>query len=183
MGEYIRIFEYSNILVTNIYLDIRSYQFFFYEYIRTFVRVKFVCTNIFRHSLVSVLECKTLTNIRIYSNIRAIFNTNTYSDIRSCQKKLYEYIRIFIRVILLIRIYSDIHSYQNFHECHTLVSTFLIFANFPNLASTFLIWAKKVRDPGSRDPAFFRLCLTLVNVNVVGFGQNWCIRVFQISNS
>ena len=57
--EYIRIFEYSNILVTNIYSDIRSYHFFFYEYIRTFVRVKFVCTNIFGHSLVSVLECKT----------------------------------------------------------------------------------------------------------------------------
>ena len=53
------IFEYSNILATNIYSDIRSYQFFFYEYIRTFVRVKFVCTNIFGHSLVSVLECKT----------------------------------------------------------------------------------------------------------------------------
>ena len=57
--EYIRIFEYSNILVTNKYSDIRSYQFFFYEYIRTFVRVKFVCTNIFGHSLVSVLEGKT----------------------------------------------------------------------------------------------------------------------------
>ena len=57
--DYIRIFKYSNILVTNIYSDIRSYQFFFYEYIRTFVRVKFVCTNIFGHSLVSVLECKT----------------------------------------------------------------------------------------------------------------------------
>ena len=57
--EYIRIFEYSNKLVTNIYSDIRSYQIFFYEYIRTFVRVKFVCTNIFGHSLVSVLECKT----------------------------------------------------------------------------------------------------------------------------
>ena len=56
--EYIRKFEYSNILVTNIYSDIRSYQFFFYKYIRTFVRVKFVCTNIFGHSLVSVLECK-----------------------------------------------------------------------------------------------------------------------------
>ena len=53
------IFKYSNILITNIYSDIRSYQFFFYEYIRTFVRVKFVCTNIFGHSLVSVLECKT----------------------------------------------------------------------------------------------------------------------------
>ena len=57
--EYIRIFKYSNILVTNIYSDIRSYKFFFYEYIRTFVRVKFVCANIFGHSLVSVLECKT----------------------------------------------------------------------------------------------------------------------------
>ena len=53
------IFEYLNILVTNIYSDIRSYQFFFYEYIRTFVRLKFVCTNIFGYSLVSVLECKT----------------------------------------------------------------------------------------------------------------------------
>ena len=84
MGKYTsECDEYLNILVTNIYLDIRSYQFFFYEYIRTFVRVKFVCTNIFGHSLVSVLECKTKTNIRIYSNIRAIFNTNTYSDIRS----------------------------------------------------------------------------------------------------
>ena len=49
------IFEYSNIFVTNIYSDIRSYQFLFYGYIRTFVRVKFVCTNIFGHSLVSVL--------------------------------------------------------------------------------------------------------------------------------
>ena len=57
--EYIRIFEYSNILVTNIYSDIHSYKVFFYEYIRTFVRVKFVWTNIFGHSLVSVLECKT----------------------------------------------------------------------------------------------------------------------------
>ena len=83
--EYIQIFEYSNILVTNIYSDIHSYKFFFHEYIRTFVRVKFVCTNTFGHSLVSVLECKTETNIRIYSNIRAIFNTNTYLDIRLCQ--------------------------------------------------------------------------------------------------
>ena len=33
------IFKYSNILVTNIYSNICSYQFFFYEYIGTFVRV------------------------------------------------------------------------------------------------------------------------------------------------
>ena len=57
-GEYIRIFKYSNILVTNIYSDIHSYQFFFYKYIRTFVRAKFVCTDIFGHSVMSVLECK-----------------------------------------------------------------------------------------------------------------------------
>ena len=79
------IFEYSNILGTNIYSDIHSGQFCLYEYIRTFVRVKFVCTNIFRHSFMSVLESENRPNIRIYSNIRTIFNTNIYSDIRSCQ--------------------------------------------------------------------------------------------------
>ena len=51
--EYIRIFEY-------ICHDIRSYQFFRYEYIRSFVRVKFDCTNIFGYSFVSVLECKNV---------------------------------------------------------------------------------------------------------------------------
>ena len=34
---------------------------------------------------------------------------------------LYEYIRTFIRVNFLIRIYSDIHSCRNSYECHTLV--------------------------------------------------------------
>ena len=77
------IFEYSNIRI-----------YWSRIYIRTFVFINFSFTNIFGHSLVSVLECKTLMNIRIYSNIRAIFNTNTCSDIRSCQ----------------IWIYSDIHS-------------------------------------------------------------------------
>ena len=36
------IFEYSNILGTNIYSDIRTYQFVFYEYIRTFVHINFL---------------------------------------------------------------------------------------------------------------------------------------------
>ena len=63
------IFEYLNIFVTNVYSDIHSYQFFRSEYIRTFVRVKFVCTNIFRHSFVNVLECKNKTNIRIFGAI------------------------------------------------------------------------------------------------------------------
>ena len=80
--EYIRIFEYSNILGTNIYSDIRSGQFCLYEYIRTFVRVKFVFTNIFGHSFMSVLERENRPNIQIYSNIRTIFNTNIYNLIR-----------------------------------------------------------------------------------------------------
>ena len=33
---------------------------------------------------------------------------------------LYEYIRTFVRVIFLIRIYSYIRSRQDFHACHTL---------------------------------------------------------------
>ena len=68
--EYIQIFEYIgheyifrhsfvSIFLLRIYSDIRSCQICLYEYIQTFVRVKFVCTNIFGHSLVSVLECKT----------------------------------------------------------------------------------------------------------------------------
>ena len=112
--EYIRIFEYSNILGTNIYSDIHSGQFCLYEYIRTFVRVKFVCTNIFRHSFMSVLESENRPNIRIYWNIRTIFNTNIYSDIRSCQ--------------IFLRIYSDIHSCKFFDTNifgYSFVSKFL----------------------------------------------------------
>ena len=45
---------------------------------------------------------------------------------------MYSYIRIFsdmnirlhhIRIIFLIQIYSDIHSYRNQYECHTLLQT------------------------------------------------------------
>ena len=56
------IFEYSNIWIYWSQIYIRTFiciNFFFCEYIRTFVRVKFVCTNMFGHLLVSVLECKT----------------------------------------------------------------------------------------------------------------------------
>ena len=52
--EYIQIFTYSNIFVTHLYSDIRWHIFFFYRYIWTFDCVKFVCTNIFGHSCVSV---------------------------------------------------------------------------------------------------------------------------------
>ena len=41
--------------------------------------------------------------------------------IKYIYKISYEYIRIFIRVIFLTRIYSDIRSYQNPYECHTLI--------------------------------------------------------------
>ena len=107
-------------------------EYIAHKYIRTFVRINFSFTNKFGHSFVSNLfvriysdihseECKNKTNIWIYPNIRTIFKTNTYSGIHSGQICWYEYIRIFIRVNFLNRIYSDIHSCPNFHECHTLV--------------------------------------------------------------
>ena len=54
----IRIFKYLNIPVTYI-------KTFLYECIRTFIHVKFVCTNIFRHSFVSVLGCEN--NLKIHT--------------------------------------------------------------------------------------------------------------------
>ena len=75
---YILTFVYINFPFSNIFKQI------WHEF-QTFVHVKFVCTNIFRHSFMSVLESENRPNIRIYSNIRTIFNTNIYSDIRSCQ--------------------------------------------------------------------------------------------------
>ena len=54
------VFKYLNILVMNIYSDIRFICInFFYEYIQTFLRMKFLCTNIFGHSFVIVLACKS----------------------------------------------------------------------------------------------------------------------------
>ena len=37
------------------------------------------------------------------------------------KKNAYEFIQIFICVIFLTGIYSDIHSCQNPYECHTLI--------------------------------------------------------------
>ena len=107
--EYIRIFEYSNILGTNIYSDIHSGQFCLYEYIRTFVRVKFVCTNIFRHSFMSVLESENRPNIRIF-----------------VQFSIQIFIRTFVRVKFVIQIYSDKHLCENFHKFHTLHCMFVL---------------------------------------------------------
>ena len=68
---------------------------------------------------------QSVTNIFEYSNIRIflirifirvfvriIFWIRIYSDIRSCQLFGYEYIRIFVCVKIFIRIYSDIRLYQ-----------------------------------------------------------------------
>ena len=147
------IFEYSNILGTNIYSDIRSGQFCLYEYIRTFVWVKFVCTNIFRHSFMSVLESENRPNIRIYSNIRTIFNTNIYSDIRSCQIC---YTNIFgcskfsqmshsgynsqIHVLQLhvLQRLTNVHYFHQFHLFHQ-GHPFQLYSGFTNsLVSSFL---------------------------------------------
>ena len=97
------IFEYSNIFVTNIYSDLRSYQFF---------HVKFYCTNIFVYLFVSVLECKNCLNIRIYWIICTIHIS----------------IRIFVRVKFVTRIYSDIRSCKFFDTNifgYSVVSKFL----------------------------------------------------------
>ena len=84
--EYIQIFRYSNILVTNIYSDIRSDQFFVYKYIQTFV-----CTNIFRHPCVSVQKLNE-GYIRIFIQI-----------------SIQIFLRTFVRVKFYVKMYSDIH--------------------------------------------------------------------------
>ena len=70
-----------------------------------------------------LISKQSVTNIFEYSNIRIflirifirifvriIFWIRIYSDIRSCQLFGYEYIRIFVRSKILIRIYSNICS-------------------------------------------------------------------------
>ena len=100
---YILIFEYSNILVTNMYSDIHSYQFFFYEYIRTFVCVKFVCTNIFGHSYNFIRW--TFEYIRIFIQFSMQKFIRTF-----IQNFVHEYVGTFVCVNLLIQIYLDIRS-------------------------------------------------------------------------
>ena len=116
---YIQIFKYLNTLVRNIYSDIHSYQFFFDEYIRKFVYVKFVCTNIFRHSFVSLKTRQIFEYIWIFIQ----FSIQIFIQTFVCVKKI---IQIYSDIHLcnfLIQIYSDIYSCQNFHECHTLEDT------------------------------------------------------------
>ena len=103
--EYIQIFY---IIFTNIHSDIHLYQFLRYEYIRTFVRFMFDCTNIFGYSLVSVLECKNCLNIRlsvqfliqifIWTFVLVKFVLRIHSDIRFCQFVMQIYSCQFLRM-------------------------------------------------------------------------------------
>ena len=63
-------------------------------------------------------ECdKSVPNIFRYLNI---LGTHNYSDIRSYQFCLYEYIRTFVRVHFFKQLYLEIHLCRNSYECHTL---------------------------------------------------------------
>ena len=65
---------------------------------------------------------QSVTNMFHYSNI---FVTNIYLDIPFYQCFGYEYIRIFVRSKILIRIYSDIRSYQ--FSGHKQIPTMFLF--------------------------------------------------------
>ena len=100
---------------------------------------RFLETEKWNPQTFSLLECMSIILVtNIYWDIRSY---QLYSDIRSsvCQsvktRQIFEYIRIFIqfsrqililafvRVNFLNRIYSNIHSCPNFHECHSLFQT------------------------------------------------------------
>ena len=59
------------------------------------------------------LDCKTTELVPVLSRVWRI-----YSNIRIFLIQIF--IRIFVRIEILIRIYSDICSCQNPYECHTL---------------------------------------------------------------
>ena len=67
----VNIFKYSKKLLTNIYSDIRLNQFFFDEHIWTFIRIKFVCMNIYGHSFVSETNNKSYS----WTSVLSIFQT------------------------------------------------------------------------------------------------------------
>ena len=103
--EYIRIFKYLNTLVKNIDSDICLYHFFFYEYSRTFIRVKFVCKNIFGN-LCLIREKITHQNL-ILSTL------NTYKESESFSP------------LLLNHIHSKLNSCSAFLSIFTIYSKFL----------------------------------------------------------
>ena len=114
--QYIRIIQW---ICQNIFMDVHSYWFVWCEYIQTFVHVKFVCTNIFIHLFVSVLECENYSNeFKSSYNFpyRYVFEHTFMSNFVEIYSDICFY-------HLLIRIYTNIPSCWNFYECHTLVHT------------------------------------------------------------
>ena len=111
------IFEYSIIFVTNINLDIRLYWFFIQ-----------VCSDS-RSYQNQTLECDKYLNI--------IFDI--YLDI--CLYWFFDFIQIFICIVFLKQIYSNI---RNQYECHTLVDFFAI-TMFPLWNIYFMIVASQIQ--------------------------------------
>ena len=128
------------------YLFRHSLVSILFEYIRTFVHAKFVCTNIFRHWVMSVLECKNKKNILLYLNIHTI-SIQIFIQTFLCVKFVIQ-ICSDIRVNFLIQICSDICLYQNFHKCHTLYWMHIYFTVQIQLSETLVNDAKTNRGLG-----------------------------------
>ena len=75
--------------VWRIYSNIRIY--WSQIYIRTFVCINFSFTNIFGHSLVSVLECKTKTNIRIFVQFSIRILIRTFVRVKKISMNIFGY--------------------------------------------------------------------------------------------
>ena len=108
--------EYLNIRICWSQIFTRTFiylcPFFFYNYIQTFVRAKFLFTNINSdiwewvcESVKWILE-KSYNFQYKYFDICPCKKIRIYSDIHSCK--------------FFIQIYSDINLFRYFHKCHTL---------------------------------------------------------------
>ena len=109
--------------------------------------------NLCWHDMTSrVTLDQSVTNIFEYSNIqifliqifirvlvRIIFWIRIYSDICSCQLFGYKYVRIFVRGKILIRIYSDIRSYQFSGHKQIQKMFLLIFSGYYTLLMDILL--------------------------------------------
>ena len=139
--KYIWIFKYSNISVTNIYSDIRSYQLFDID----IIGYSWV-SNIFGLLFVSVQECLHCLNVRIYSNIHTILITNIYSDIRSCQicyTNIFGHLFVYIFWCKYIRIFVRVKKITNVTHRVTL-------------------WTKSLKDPHNSKLWWVVQCFTNV---------------------
>ena len=82
-----------------------------------------------------IAECDKYIQIFVYSNI---FDTNIFRYC-SCQLFGYKYIRIFVRGKILIRIYSDIRSYQFSGHKQIQKMFLLIFSGYYTLLMDILL--------------------------------------------